>query len=527
MVEGKAAAMARQLEAAQAITHVGSWEWDIAQGEVTWSDELYRIYGLTPGEKPITLDVYLNVLVPEDRERIRGEIEAAIARGGRFSYRERIVRPDGSIRVVDTRGEVLAQADGTPWGLLGTSRDITEEVMVAEARRRGERMRAGEREALEQLAAGAPLADVLATMVAMIEALSPHTIASVLLLDARGQHLLHGAAPHLPAEYNRAIDGAEIGPRAGSCGTAAYRKQPVFVTDIETDPLWIGYRHLVEPYGLRACWSFPIVGSDGHVLGTFAVYYREPRAPEPAAVDLIKRAAHVAGIAIERRQLDDQLRALSDRIEAVREEERTNIAREIHDELGQALTALKLDIAWVAHRSQPEVAGKLADMSRATDEIISAVRRIAAELRPGILDSIGLRAAIEWQADETSRRSGIPVRIESRVGDLQVERSLATAVFRIFQEAITNVVRHAKATRIDVKLWLERGNLRVDIADDGVGVPQIAPRSSSLGLLGMRERARRVGGDCTIRRREPQGTVVALSVPLRFPAERDAGRELA
>src|SRR5690606_27060439 len=171
--------------------------------------------------------------------------------------------------------------------------------------------------------------------------------------------------------------------------------------------------------------------------------------------------------------------------------------------------------------SQAEVAAKLAEMSRATDEIIGAVRRISSALRPGILDSIGLPAAIEWQADDITRRSNIPVHVQSSVGDLQLERSLATAVFRIFQEAVTNAVRHAKATRIDVQLWLERGNLRLDIADDGIGVPEIAPRASSLGLLGMRERARRAGGDCTIRRREPRGTIVALSVPLRFPQERD------
>ncbi len=521
MVEGKSEAMARQLEAAQAITHVGSWEWDLAAGTVTWSDELYRIYGLEPRAKAITLDVFLAALHPDDRDRIHGEIDAAIKRGGRFAYRERILRPDGTVRVLDTIGEVLGEEDGKPWGLLGTCRDVTDEVELANARRRAERVQSGEREALELLAGGAPLEHVLTAIVSMIEELCPPAIASVLLLDARGKHLRHGAAPNLPEAYNRAIDGAEIGPRAGSCGTAAYRREPVYVSDIETDPLWIGYRHLVEPHGLRACWSLPIRASEGHVLGTFAVYYRESRLPDPVSQRLIERAAHVAGIAIDRRQLDDQLRALSERLEAVREEERTNIAREIHDELGQALTALKLDIAWVAHRSQGEVSTKLADMSRATDEILGAVRRISAELRPGILDSIGLRAAIEWQADEVSRRSGIPVHVDAKVGELQLERSLATAVFRIFQEAITNVVRHAKATRIDVQLWLERGNLRLDIADDGIGVPQIAPRSSSLGLLGMRERARRAGGDCTIRRRDPRGTVVALSVPLRFPQERD------
>src|SRR5262249_45833722 len=164
--------------------------------------------------------------------------------------------------------------------------------------------------------------------------------------------------------------GAAIGPRAGSCGTAAYRGEPVFVANIATDPLWDGYRELVLPHGLRACWSFPIRASDGRVLGTFAVYYREPRDPDPESVELIERAAHVAGIAIERRCLDDELRALSDRLEAAREDERTNIAREIHDELGQALTALKLDIGWIARRVQPgELATKLDEMTAAADAL--------------------------------------------------------------------------------------------------------------------------------------------------------------
>src|SRR5262249_17891872 len=155
-------------------------------------------------------------------------------------------------------------------------------------------------------------------------------------------------------------------------------------------------KHLAQPYLLRACWSTPIMRNDGHVLGTFALYYKTPRRPEGDVVDLISRAAHLAGIVIERRQLDAQLSALSARVEAAREDERTGIAREIHDVLGQALTALKIDIAWVARRKgdDPAVSEKLAEMTRNADELIQAVRRISAELRPGILDDVGLEAAI-------------------------------------------------------------------------------------------------------------------------------------
>ncbi|NVB79943.1 MAG: GAF domain-containing protein [Kofleriaceae bacterium] len=519
--------MARQLDAAQAITHVGSWEWDMATGVVTWSDELYRIYGMSPQSQPITFDAFIASLVPSERERIRTEIAGAVERGGRFSYREQIVRPDGTIRVLDTVGEVVADDAGKPIGLIGTCRDVTDEEMLSRTRQRAERVRAGEREALELLASGAPLEDVLTVIVKMIEELTPWALASILLLD--DGKLRHGAAPHLPVEYNRAIDGAQIGPKAGSCGTAAYRGEAVFVANIETDPLWIGYRHLVEPYGLRACWSSPIKSAEGGVVGTFALYFREPVEQTALPRDLVARAAHVAGIAIERRQLDDQLRALPERLEAVREEERTSIAREIHDELGQALTALKLDIAWIARRTKTggdEVARKLDEMAHSTDDIITTVRRISSELRPGILDSVGLRAALEWQAEDFTRRTGIPCEVRSDVGELQLERSLSTAVFRIFQEALTNVARHANATRVEVYLRLERGMLKLDISDDGVGVPEIAPRNSSLGLLGMRERARRCGGECTIRRRSPRGTIVSVSVPLRFPKAHDHDHEL-
>jgi signal transduction histidine kinase len=160
-------------------------------------------------------------------------------------------------------------------------------------------------------------------------------------------------------------------------------------------------------------------------------------------------------------------------------------------------------------------------MARSADSIMVTVRLISSELRPGILDEIGLRAAIEWQADDFARRTQIPCSVHAEVGDIQLERTLSTAVFRIFQEALTNVTRHASATRVDVMLRLERGQLRLEIADDGIGVPEIAPRNSSLGLLGMRERARRCGGDCSVKRRDPSGTIVLLTVPLRFPSERD------
>jgi len=166
---------------------------------------------------------------------------------------------------------------------------------------------------LAMIMARTPLPEILDSMCREIEKQQPGLACSVLLLDADGVTLRSGAAPSLPKEYCQAIDGLRIGPSTGSCGTAAYRKQPVVVSDIASDPLWAEYRQLALPLGLRACWSTPILAQDGTVLGTFAIYYREPRAPDAQHLQNIAHATHLAGIAIEHDRAKLQLRAAEDR----------------------------------------------------------------------------------------------------------------------------------------------------------------------------------------------------------------------
>ena len=162
---------------------------------------------------------------------------------------------------------------------------------------------------LSLIRAQAPLPKILEVLCRQIEKQHPDLLCSILLLDADGTTLRHGAAPSLPMEYSRAVDGIQIGPCAGSCGTAAYRKQSVVVSDIATDPLWASCRQLALPHGLRACWSTPIASQDGRILGTFAIYYREPRTPDAEHVQLISQAIHLAGIAIEQDRAKAELRA--------------------------------------------------------------------------------------------------------------------------------------------------------------------------------------------------------------------------
>jgi PAS domain S-box-containing protein len=213
----------------------------------------------------------------------------------------------------------------------------------------------------------------------------------------------------------------------------------------------------------------------------------------------------------------EQLRDLAARLEAAREAERTRIAREIHDELGQALTALKIDLTWLKRRlpqPAPELAGKVDGMEAILNDTASAVQRIATELRPGVLDELGLQAAIQWQAREFETRTGIACRVELAAEQSAVDATRATAAFRIFQEALTNVARHAGATQVLVRFTLSAQALDLSVQDNGRGISEGAlADSGSLGLVGMRERATTLGGTVTITGVPGRGTTLTLHLP--------------
>jgi PAS domain S-box-containing protein len=192
--------------------------------------------------------------------------------------------------------------------VLWVARDITE-------RKQAENWLTGQKQILEMIAKGASLGDTLNTLVKIIEQQSRDVLGSILLLAPDGEHLLHGAAPSLPDSYNAAIHGIAIGPDVGSCGTAAFTRQQVIVTDIASDPLWKNFRDLALSFGLRACLSTPIFSSQGQVLGTFGMYYSQPRSPQIFELQLIEAIINLGGIAIERNQAEESLKQLNQELE--------------------------------------------------------------------------------------------------------------------------------------------------------------------------------------------------------------------
>ena len=217
------------------------------------------------------------------------------------------------------------------------------------------------------------------------------------------------------------------------------------------------------------------------------------------------------------RRSHDRLRALTGHLQFVREEERTRIAREVHDELGQALTGLRLDLSWLSGqlRGARGPRRKIKSMSVQIDATIQAVRRIATELRPGVLDSLGLAAAIEWQAAEFQTRTGIRCELKIEVTETIWEHNFSSACFRIFQETLTNIIRHARASHVAVRLTRVGRDLVLTVHDDGRGITaRQSAHAASIGLIGMRERAAQLGGDVSFAGAPRRGTTVTLRVPL-------------
>jgi PAS domain S-box-containing protein len=245
---------------------------------------------------------------PDDRGTLRETWARLRASGAPGEAEARLRRGDGAYRWCLLRAVPVRDARGHLVHWSGTATDIEDRKQAEAALQWSKALLVGEKRVLEMIAQGEALSHILEALCRVVEAQASDILASCLVLDAHGTHLRHAAAPRLPQKYIDAIDGVAIGPTGGSCITAAYRAAPVIVSDIAVDPLWAAYRHLPLAHGLRACWSAPILSSAGQVLGTFALYYREPRRPRPQDLEVLEQIAAVAAVAIQHQRAHERVR---------------------------------------------------------------------------------------------------------------------------------------------------------------------------------------------------------------------------
>lgn len=316
----------------------------------------------------------------------------------------------------------------------------------------------------------------------------------------------------------------------GIPGWVLHYKIPYGTSDAANDPLML--HDLPINAGVRSIICTPILDSVGDVLGYFDIRNKiDGEGFTLSDQDMLMALSPAASIAIQNALAYEQrvqaetelsysyerLRALAAKLEEVREEERTGLARELHDQLGQALTALKYALARLTGplvEKDASLGPEVKAITTQMDTMVKTVRRIATELRPGVLDSLGLAASIEWQAREFRKRMGIPCTVDAPERRLPLTPAQSTALFRVFQETLTNVARHARAQHVAVKLEATPDWLTLRVHDDGRGIQRAeVAGTGSLGLLGMRERVELLGGNFDIRGEPGDGTTVTVSIP--------------
>ena len=287
-----------RLGEAQRLGHLGSWNWNLSTGILSWSDELCRIYGTEPASHVPSFEDFLSRVHADDRSSVQMRVTQSLEDRQPLNHELRIVRPTGEIRTLFDQSELHFDEQGRVSSMVGACFDITE-------RKLDEKLEQDRSLVLELVAQNEPLPEILAHIVIMIEAQMPGARCSILLLEEGKLRL--GAAPNLPDTYSQAIDGLVVGPGVGSCGTACFVGETIITEDIAKDPLWDGYRHLALPHGLRACWSMPIPSKDAGIFGSFAIYHDVPCRPSPRDLEFLSMSTRLATVAIGHRLLTDQL----------------------------------------------------------------------------------------------------------------------------------------------------------------------------------------------------------------------------
>lgn len=364
------------------------------------------------------------------------DIEQEIMSGGepRIDMEELVPLPDGSTMCRLTSKIPLRNDRGEVVGLIGVSRDITE-------RKRQEELYRGQANLLEMIARNEPLPMILEALVLMIERQMTGISGSVLLLDSEGTRLYHGAAPNLPGAYSRMIDGVAIGPKVGSCGTAAWRGEIIIVEDVMADPLWEDFRAMVSQFGFRSCWSTPICTSQKNVLGTFALYSKETRRPTEHEMKLVALATHIAGIAIERKRVDDRIHFMAHHDDLTGLPNRAFLKERMAKILDQARrNNRKVTVAYIdldnfkeindtsGHAAGDEVlketAARMANCVRASDMV---VRLGGDEFLVVLVHQSGHDAGIMRRLRELQKAISKPVRFE--ISEIAVTSSIGIAAF--------------------------------------------------------------------------------------------------
>jgi PAS domain S-box-containing protein len=588
-----------RLREAQRVAHVGSWQWEVGSNRVSWSAELYRIYGLNGEQFDGSYQGFLSRVHPDDLEHTQTVVRQALENVTPFIYDHRVIRPDGSTRMLHTRGDVVADGEGRPLRLVGSCWDVTDRW---QATQRLEHSVSLLQSTLESTADGILVVDLPGRVTALNRRLRAlWHLPDEVTEGARIQDLLGLVRDQLadPEQFLCGVgelygnpelerldvlrfedgrvyerysrpqrDGGEIVGRVCSFRDVTQRERLLKSAEAartQAEQARQRMEHVLERVSdgftaLDKQWRYTYVNTcGGRMLGRDAAslvgkhiwtvfpegvgqkfqlaYERAMKEQKPVQLRefyppwnrWFENRVYPSpdGLSIfftdvteqeqtqeQLRVSTDQLRALAARLDAIREEERRMMAREIHDQIGQSLTALKLDLAGLrAELPDGEARRGAGGVAPRHPPTLDTTRRLSIELRPPILDDLGLAPAISWYARDFEARTGIRCVTELANGQ-PIAGPEALVLFRIVQEALTNVARHAGATTARVGLTADSGANVLTVWDNGRGITaEEQARPSALGLAGMRERALVLGGEVHVLGSPGAGTTVTARLP--------------
>jgi PAS domain S-box-containing protein len=433
---------------------------------------------------------------PDDKAQVDAALVAALAGTREYDLEYRLRLPGGMEKVIHSQAETLRDEAGRPVRMRGSVQDVTERKRAEEALRHSDQRYkdfiSHSHEGVWRIEMEQPIPVGLPEEEILQRLLQYGYIAECNLAHARNFDFSTAeemVERHLRDLFSPSVQESLKSYRSGVRGGIRSRT--------------IEYRSF-DKAGNPKCFlttEIPIF-ENGMLVNIWGI---------TRDITELKRAEE------ERERSFEQLRALAARLQSIREEERKRVAREIHDQLGQTLTAIKIDLSSLVRElptGENQHSKRTSSMLQLVDDSIRSVRRICTELRPGILDDLGLVAAIEWAGEDFESRTGTRCRLDLSPDEIAVNPEQATAIFRIFQETLTNVARHADASKVDVRIAREHGELTLEVHDNGKGITEQEHLSrKSLGILGMRERALLLGGELTISGSPGNGTTVRVRIP--------------
>ncbi len=457
-----------RLAEAQSVARIGSWETRFPELAVDWSAETFRIFGIHPGSFQPTHERFLDFVHPDDREAVHSAFTASIGTPSPQMIQHRIVLADGSIKFVEERWRTFLDNKGEPVRAVGTCQDITDQKKTETER-----------------------AQLAAIVESSNDAIISRTLDRIILSwNPAAERMFGWTAAEAIGQTVSLITPPEYDRKLGQLVERLLRGETV--PPVET------WRMRKDGTRFEVQISFSAVRDDRGNVTAIATIFRD---------------------ITEGRRAEAALRALTRRLSEVEETERRNIHRELHDQIGASLSALKLDLSLIGGmldaRAKKAVGGRLERAQQLTGETIDRIRDVMGELRPPALDDFGLLAALRTHAQSFAVRLGIPVHVNGEEVEPRLANFAETALFRIAQEALTNIAKHARAREVVISLDSDRDRLTLVIADDGAGFDIHAnpPRQDSWGLRTMRERAQAIGADLRIESAPGKGTRVIVEVP--------------